>query len=457
MKKNLIITSVKTLLIIFSVLLIRSLQSDSINDTLSKVYTSSPLLKSQRFELEALNEDLAKALSNKRPKVNLYGTIGADKTKTVSTSKIESTKNNNPKSISLEISQNIYDSGKNSFNISKTDALIFAQRAELMKEEQKVLLEAVHIYLNLLAAYEINKLARKNSDVLKQNLEATKSRFQVGEATSTDLSLAKARYMSGKSDEIRSIGNVEKEKSKYFSMIGEEAPKKLFFPKENFSIPNSLKSIINATIKNNPEIIANGFKKKSSYFDISMAITDLLPKLDLNLSAQNAWAPNTFFEEYENYKLELSLKVPLYQGGNNYSNIRKKKKEAIQIGELLNYTIKKLIKEAELLWIELKSLESQIKSVSATINANQLALEGVKKEAEVGTRTLLDILDAEQEVLEERVELIKARKDKFYTLYSLMEKIGKLNPSDLQLSVKNYNYDKSYNSVKKMWLGFEDN
>ena len=119
--------------------------------------------------------------------------------------------------------------------------------------------------------------------------------------------------MSGKSDEIRSIGNVEKEKSKYFSMIGEEAPKKLFFPKENFSIPNSLKSIINATIKNNPEIIANGFKKKSSYFDISMAITDLLPKLDLNLSAQNAWAPNTFFEEYENYKLELSLKVPLYQ------------------------------------------------------------------------------------------------------------------------------------------------
>ena len=88
------------------------MQSDSINDTLSKVYTSSPLLKSQRFELEALNEDLAKALSNKRPKVNLYGTIGADKTKTVSTSKIESTKNNNPKSISLEISQNIYDSGK---------------------------------------------------------------------------------------------------------------------------------------------------------------------------------------------------------------------------------------------------------------------------------------------------------------------------------------------------------
>ena len=195
---------------------------------------------------------------------------------------------------------------------------------------------------------------------------------------------------------------------------------------------------------------------KKHLLKISSAASELLPTLDLNLSAQNAWAPNTFFDEYENYKMEFNLKLPLYSGGHNYSNVRQKKKEAMQSSKILDYNIKNALKEVEILWIELNSLEAQIVSIKSTIMANEMAVEGVKKENEVGSRTLLDVLDAEQDLLEEKVEAIKVKRDKFVTIFNLMAYMGKLSPSDLNLNVSAYSLDKNYLAVKNLWLGFED-
>ena len=193
-----------------------------------------------------------------------------------------------------------------------------------------------------------------------------------------------------------------------------------------------------------------------SFIKISSAASELLPSLDLNLTAQNAWAPNTFFDEYENYKLEFNLKFPLYSGGYNYSNIRQKKKEALQNSKILDYNIKNTLKEVEILWIDFKSLESQIFSIEAAITANEMAVDGVKRENEVGSRTLLDVLDAEQDLLEEKVELIKSKRDKFKTIFSLIAKMGKLSAYELNLDVNIYDYEKNYIAVKKVWLGFKE-
>ena len=430
--------------------------SQTLYDTLSKAYNNSPLLKSHRFKLEAINEELAKALSKNRPQVNLSGSVGSDETTTVNTSGIESTKNNNPKSVTLEIQQNLYDFGRTKSLINIADNSIFAQRADLRNQEQEILLEASRIYLALLASTEINKLAKNNLLLLQKHYQATEDRFKLGEATSTDLSLAKARYYRARSDEIKSRGGIEKERSKYFSLIGIEAPKKLYFPQINIALPEKLKDITKETLQGNPIIIASGFRKKLSFIKISSAASELLPTLDLNLSAQNAWAPNTFFDEYENYKMEFNLKIPLYLGGYNYSNIRQKKKEAMQSSKILDYNIKKILKEVEILWIEFKSLEAQIVSINSAIKANEMAVEGVKKENEVGSKILLDVLDAEQDLLEEKVEAIKVERDKYITIFNLMAFMGKLSSSELNLDVGVYDLDKNYDAVKNMWLGFED-
>lgn len=442
------------LLILFLISFNHNLFAQSIYDTFEAVYKNSPVLKSNRLKLEALNEEIVKVLSKKRPHINLYSTIGSDKTKTINTSKIESTKNNNPKTINLEVSQNLYDSGRTKFDLNKTDSLILAKRAELLHEEQAIFLKTADSYLTLLATIEIHKLSKSNLKVLRRYYDATKSRFDVGEATTTDLALSKAKFLSGQSDEIKARGDIEIEKSKFFSIVGEEASNKLNFPNTEIKVPEKLKFLLRDTLKENPKIIEYGLKKKSAFSDISLSASKLLPQLDLNFTAQNAWAPNTFFEEYENYKVELSLNIPLYSGGYNYSDVRQKKKNAIQSSKYYDYIIKNTLKESEVLWFKKKSLESQVSSLKATINANIMALEGIKKEAEVGARTILNILDAEQDVLEEKVDLVRLKKDIFYNSFSILAQTGKLNAKDLNLKVNLYDKNKHYLEIKKIWLGF---
>ena len=128
----------------------------------------------------------------------------------------------------------------------------------------------------------------------------------------------------------------------------------------------------------------------------------------------------------------------------------------MQSSKNFNYNIKKALKEVEILWIELNSLEAQIVAINSTIKANEMAVEGVKKENEVGSRTLLDVLDAEQDLLEEKLEAIKVKRDKFMTIFNLTAYMGKLSSSYLNLDVDVYDLDKNYLAVKNMWLGFED-
>ena len=142
---------------------------------------------------------------------------------------------------------------------------------------------------------------------LKQHLNATNDRFEVGEVTSTDLYQAEARYLKAKSDEIKSRGDVKVQKSIYFSIIGEEPPKKLILPKRPPALPTTLKDAINTANKDNPSIVAGSFKKRASLFDISSVASELLPSLDLNINAQNPWDPNTFFSENQNYLIYLNL------------------------------------------------------------------------------------------------------------------------------------------------------
>ena len=429
--------------------------SVTINQAMSDAYNSSPEILSLRSKLKASNQEIAKVIGEKRPKINLGTQVGYDRTDTINTSSVDQTKYNNPRSITLDISQNIYDSGKKKHNLKKHEAQILSYRADLFSQEQKILLETAKTYLKLFEAIEINKLAKNNYEVLEKHLEATKSRFEVGEVTITDLSQAKARLLKANANEIKTRGEIEIEKSNYFALVGKNPPNTLNFPKESYVLPKSLQEAIKIATKNNPKIISFGLRKKASFLDISLSATELLPKLDLNLSAQKAWDPNTFFNEYQNFKLDFSLKVPLYNGGINYANVRQKRYSAIEKSQLLDNEIKKLIRDIETIWFSLKTYKTQIRAIKASIEASRTALQGVKEEANVGTRTTLDVLDAEQESLQELIELIIVKNNILTLTYELLEKMGRLSPKNLKLNTATLSYEKDYEAVKKIWLGFE--
>ena len=430
-------------------------KATDIYDTMSIAYVNSPKLKALRAKLKASNEEISKVLSNKRPTINISGKYGRDKTKTTNIAGVESTRNNSPSSVELEIKQNLYDSGKIKYQLDKTDNIIFADRAELEAMEQEILLITAKSYLDLFTSKDLHKLAKNNLIVLKKHLDATKSRFDVGEVTKTDLSQAKARLLKAKANEIKTRGDIEIEKSKYFAIVGAEPPNKLEFPNSYPKLPKTLKESVELAIKNNPKVIEAGFRKKSSFLDISVAASDLLPRLDLNLSAQNAWDPNTFFDEYENYTIDFSLNVPLYQGGKSYANVREKRNLAVQQSKNYDANLKEIVKNVEVVWLSLQNIKYQLKAIESSIYANDIALQGVREEEKVGTRTTLDVLDAEQELLIDNVEYVKAKKELFYLSFKLMESLGFLTPENLKLDIKTENNNIYYNKIKKLWLGFE--
>ncbi len=450
------INTVYKLVIFLNIFLIlQPSHSQDLYDAMSQAYVSSPHLKALRAKLKATDESISKILSEKRPVISLRGSVGTDKTTTTNSSNLESTKNNMPKSINLQLSQNLFDSGKVKSNLNKAENLVMAERAFLLAEEQKILLKTSEVYLQLFASKELLRLKKNNLKVLKQHFSATNSRFEVGEVTSTDLSQAEARYLRAKSDEIKARGDVRVQESIYFSIVGIEAPKTQIFPSKTPDLPNNLRDAIKIATKNNPNIVGNSFRKKASLFDISAAAADLLPSIDLSLNAENAWDPNTFFTEYQNYGVDLNINIPLYNGGYNYSNVREKRNLAISEARLLDDSIRVIVKDVEVIWLTLENLKFRLKAINASIEANQIALNGVREEAKVGTRTTLDVLDAEQELLEEKVELINSQTSYFNAAFQLIEKLGNLNPEFLKLKAKKYNAIKNYNSVKKLWLGFE--
>ncbi len=446
---------IKLLIIIVSVFYCLDLFSVTFKQAMSEAYNNSPEIKALRSKLKASNQEISKVLGENRPKVHLESRLGYDRTDTINTSSVEKTQYNSPRSVTLDITQNIYDSGKKVKNLEKQQAKIFANRADLFAHEQLLLLKTAKTYLNLYEAIELNKLAKNNYEVLKQHLQATKSRFEVGEVTITDLSQAKARFLKASANEIKTRGEIEIERSNYFALVGKNPSNVLRFPKEDYFIPQSLTEVIEISLKHNPRIISFGLVKKASFLDISLAATELLPKVDLNLSAQKAWDPNTFFNEYENYKVDLSVKVPLYNGGINYANVRQKRHLAVEQAMLLDNEIKKLVKEVETIWFSLKTYKNQVKAIKASITASNTALKGVKEESNVGTRTTLDVLDAEQEALQESIELIIVKNNILSTKYELLEKMGRLSPSTLNLSTLKNNYEKDYEAVKNIWLGFD--
>ena len=147
--------------------------------------------------------------------------------------------------------------------------------------------------------------------------------------------------------------------------------------------------------------------------------------------------------------------MPLYNGGANYANVRQKRYIAMEKSQVLDNEIKKLVKEIEIIWFSLKTYKTQIKAIKASIDASNTALQGVKEEANVGTRTTLDVLDAEQEALQESIELIIVKNNILGATYELLEKMCRFSPKNLKLNTATLNYEKDYEAVKKIWLGFE--
>ena len=425
------------------------IKAQSINISLANAYSNHPLLFSERIGDRVLSEDVAEALSGWKPQVYVDGSMGKNIV-TTKTSTASKTDNNLPVSVGIVISKKIYDGGKTNQNIKIADTKLNANISKLAIIENQVLLNAVKAYFNLLKEQDLLDVAIKNKDVIQRQLEATKDRFDVGDLTITDVSQAEARLSDANANLVKAEADLNSAKAVFFSEIGLE-PDDVFYPEDMPVIPQNLQSLIDEVKKSNPNVINARKMKLIAEEELKLALKEMSLSVDIQASANQAWDPNTFFEEQRYFDVSAKLKMPLYKGGKDKATIRKFREKLNKSNAEIDDRLRKEAEKAMLIWNNIESLNSQIAAFKSSIRANEIALDGVVQEENVGARTVIDVLDAENELFMAKANLIRANINRYIANYELLEVIGGMTARGLDLPVSSfYDSDEYYNKMKEL-------
>lgn len=426
-------------------------QAQTIFEALSSAYDSNPTLQAQRAYLRSVDENVAIAKSGYRPTVAINGSY----TDASVDSNVEPKNQDNTKTIiGASVSQPLF-SGFSTVNAVKAaDSTVRAEQNNLYTVEQNVLLDASTAYLDVLQNTAIVKLQKSNEKLLKKRLDETIERFNVGEVTRTDVSQARARYSQARADRISAEGDLEASKSTYERIIGAK-PGKLTSPKISSFLPKTFNEALEYTRNNNYSIKAAREFLNSQDYTVAANTGALLPQVALEGKLSNTKTSGDMYDrdpDVDNAEVGINMTIPLYDAGENRAKIRQSKYLKWQAQEQVMEAERQAVASVTSAWEYMQANKAKIQSIKDQVKANEIALDGVQKEEALGNRTILDVLDAYQELLNSNVEEVKARRNYYVAGMNVLTAMGKLTAEDLKLGVDIYNPKKYYKDTRDKWL-----
>ena len=430
-----------------------ALAQTKIEETLIEVYRSSPSILAQRDALRAQDESMPQALSGWLPSAEFSSSAGRRRTeRSQSLSVFGNTEEiTAPRTARVTINQPVYQGGSTLAATGRAENTILATRADLIATEQDILLEAATTFLNVVRDQAILDLSRRQKAVLERQMQATSDQFDVGEATKADLYQARARHARAIADVVRSEGVLEATRAAYLNIVGVEAG--LLKKPENIGLlPSSLTEALSIAEQKNPRIVAALHTQEASRFQIEENHSRLLP--DVNIRAQADYNTDTQRRGGKSHSLEViaDLRLPIYQSGQAMSQIRQSKYRYHQSRRNVERIRRDVTARVKTAWQGLTTARARILALSEEIEANAIALDGVRQEANVGARTVLDILDAEQALYDSRTSLVQAERDELVAGFQLQASIGRFTASALDLDTEIYDPNIHYQDVKyKFW------
>lgn len=418
-------------------------------NSLVTTYNTNPRIKAERQRQEATDESVAQAVSGFRP--NLTGSYNRGRQRTSFDGADWSSSTSEDKG--LTISQPLFRGFGTIAGYRSAVQRVMAGAYQLYAVEQQVLLEAIAAYMNVVANVSILDLARNNRDVLHKQLDASLERFNVGEVTRTDVAQSEARLSQAKTQVISSEGRLISSIAEYERVVGHKPEGQLVTPDNIPELPATLKEALAQARAANPELLSAVHAAKSSDHDVSVRKSVILPTVSLVGSMNRQEGAGVLgSSQFDQDSLTLQVSVPLYQSGAEYSRVREaksvarqRKEESIDAGLAVDEAVTKA-------WEQLETAINTIRTREDQIKAAEIALEGVKQEQEYGARTILDVLDAEQELFNARTNLVTAQRDRVVASYNLLLNLGRLTPKNLELPVKEYDPSEHYDDIK--WLPF---
>jgi outer membrane protein len=435
--------------------------ADTLEWALVQAYQNNPSLNAQRASLRATDENVPQALSGYRPKLSITANGGDNYTNELS----HTYTNNIPTNFSpattpfvsrgaaATATQTLYNGFQTANHVRQAESQVMGARETLRVTEQQVLLDAATAYMNLLRDQAILDLNRRNVEVLTEQLKQTRDRFHVGEVTRTDVAQSESRLAAGRSSLLGSMSNYVTSQANYRRVIG-VAPGRLErgTPVDHFSPPNLGKAVAQGE-QLSPSVLAAMYGVDIATLSVKINEGALYPSLALTASVSQNYDASYNVDRQLLASVAGLLTVPLYQGGGEYSAIRQAKETLGQ--QRLNLDVNRDQARATVVqsWGQLDAAKAQIEATTAQVNAAAIALNGVREEARVGQRTTLDVLNAQQELVNARVALVTAQHDRVVASYNLLAAVGGLSMQRLGLNVTIYDPQVHYQQVRDAWIG----
>jgi outer membrane protein len=425
--------------------------AETLKQALGAAYKFNPRLDAARAIQRATDEEVPRALSGYRPKI----TGSADTTYEIQTTKpsvgSKETFEGNPRGYAVGLTQPLFRGFRTKNAVSLAEATVRAGWEALRSTEASVLLEAVTAYVDVVRDQAILTLRENNVTVLTRDLAATQARFQAGEVTRTDVEQAKARRAGAVAALDLARANLKTSRAAFERTIG-HPPSKLVEPKASILVPKTLAESIEIALRESPALVAALYREQAARFNIDLIRGELLPSVQLEANYAKRFDQSKSLEWAEDTTVTGRLTVPFYSGGEVEARVRQAKQTHLQRLQEIEQARTEVQAQVVTAWSQLQAAKAAVESDLVAVAANKVALAGVREEEKVGQRTLLDVLNAEQELLNSEVTLVTDRRNVVVASYALVSAIGRLNAQELGASALVYDPEQHYQEVRDKWF-----
>jgi outer membrane protein len=435
--------------------------ADTIEAALVRAYQSNPQLNAQRAQVRSTDENVPQALSGYRPKVAVTASAGYQYTDVNSTfggsptqivrSEVHGT--NPPRAAGLTVTQTLFNGNQTANKTRAAESQVSGAREGLRVLEQSVLLSASTIYMDELRDAAIVEVQKSNVRVLDQTLKQTRDRFNVGEVTRTDVAQSEAQLAAGKTQLLAAEATLTTTRANFRRIIGNEPVNLAPGSPVDRYLPATLPSAVELSLVENPNVTAAMYGIDVNFLQVKINEGALLPVVTVQASVQQAYEQS--LQVYRSFGASAiaQVSVPIYQGGAEYSLIRQSKETLAQQRLVLEQTRDQTRANTVTAWGQLVAGKAQVASAQAQVTASEIALNGVREEAKAGQRTTLDVLNAQQALVNARVALVTAQHDRVVASYGVLSAIGRLSPQVLSLATTVYDPSVHYHQVRDSWIG----
>ncbi|MCC6716374.1 MAG: TolC family outer membrane protein [Acetobacteraceae bacterium] len=440
-------------------------QVRSLNDALALTYATNPALLAARAQLRAIDENVPQALAGWRPQVSISANAGyidgttqqyIRPTTFTRGRTVESNALRGSNTESITLTQPLFRGGATRANTNRAENQVMAQRAALIGSEQTAFSSAVNAYVSVIQANQVLALSINNEQVLNRQLQATRERFRVGEITRTDVAQAEAAFAGATANRQSAEGDLQTARSAFLQVIGEPASDRLAEPQPLRLPMRTIDEARALAASNNPAVIAALFNDAAARDNFDIQYSKLMP----NLSLQGSLSRNEDVQQKDLTtkvgQVLMVLSIPLYQGGGEYAAIRQARQQQLQTRQQVDDARRQAIQQVTQAWNTYVAARATIGSTREQIRSNEIALEGVQREAIVGSRTTLDVLNAEQTLLNSRVTLVRNLGSLINASYTVAAAAGRLTARDLNLNVPLYDETAYYKAVRNRLIGTGD-